>query len=427
MPSPLIRALAERARAAGAGRRHGGRLPRPGRGRPAHALLFFTGDPAQRSEAADVAVVLPELLAAFAGRLRAAIIARAAEAALAPRFRVVVLPEPGGDARGRPGRRAAAHPRLVGLPRAHRTLPRARTRPALPPAGRPEVRIVHTHAPDETGPDRPGQAGSAARSDAGRPQRHRRARLPGHRRRRGADPRLPARRRPVARLAAALEAQEEGAPGRLFDVTLFTADERACSPRCSARARSPPPRPCPAAWWRRCRNRCWPGCGGCASRGRTGARVADYVEVAAIPAGGAPGRRAGGTRDRARHAAGAERHERHAAAGRNRRPDGALAAGRAVACDEFLPAADDARRTWPICRPASAAARSRWRRAATAPAGCWRPARGMSGRCSTATPAARWCWTRWRSATCPPPCWPPSEDFRDSAARLRDIAAAYFA
>ncbi|TBW40029.1 hydrogenase accessory protein [Siculibacillus lacustris] len=92
MTSPWIEAL---------GTRHG--LPTvdattidafltPAQGEAAHALLFFTGDPAQRSETTDVAVVLPELLAAFAGRLRAAVVARDAEAALAPRFRVVIHP-----------------------------------------------------------------------------------------------------------------------------------------------------------------------------------------------------------------------------------------------------------------------------------------------------------------------------------------------
>lgn len=61
-------------------------------GTAAHTLLFFTGDPALRGETADVAVVMPELLGAFAGRLRGAVVARAAEAALASRFRVAVEP-----------------------------------------------------------------------------------------------------------------------------------------------------------------------------------------------------------------------------------------------------------------------------------------------------------------------------------------------
>nr|WP_294506703.1 hypothetical protein [uncultured Rhodopila sp.] len=64
----------------------------PAAAEPAHTLLFFTGDPAQRGESNDVAVVLPELLAAFRGRLRAAVVARAAEDALKARFHVQILP-----------------------------------------------------------------------------------------------------------------------------------------------------------------------------------------------------------------------------------------------------------------------------------------------------------------------------------------------
>lgn len=92
MPTPLIEALTTH---------HG--LPRvdagsvdaflvPAANEPAHAMLFFTGDPKERAEAHDVAVVLPELLAAFAGRLRAAIVTREAEADLKARFHVVVMP-----------------------------------------------------------------------------------------------------------------------------------------------------------------------------------------------------------------------------------------------------------------------------------------------------------------------------------------------
>jgi hydrogenase-1 operon protein HyaE len=64
----------------------------PAEGEAEHCLLFFTGDPAQRAETSDVAVVLPEILAAFQRRLRGAVVSRAAEAALASRFRVVVHP-----------------------------------------------------------------------------------------------------------------------------------------------------------------------------------------------------------------------------------------------------------------------------------------------------------------------------------------------
>lgn len=64
----------------------------PAAGEPRHALLFFTGDPAVRSETADVAVVLPELLAAFRGALRGAVVAQSAEDALKRRFHVAVVP-----------------------------------------------------------------------------------------------------------------------------------------------------------------------------------------------------------------------------------------------------------------------------------------------------------------------------------------------
>jgi hydrogenase-1 operon protein HyaE len=58
----------------------------------AHRIVFFAGDPNQRSETHDVAVILPQLLEAFSGRLRAAIIAASAEDALKERFHVRVFP-----------------------------------------------------------------------------------------------------------------------------------------------------------------------------------------------------------------------------------------------------------------------------------------------------------------------------------------------
>lgn len=64
--------------------------PRPGR--PAHVLLFFAGDEKLRPETLDVAVILPELLATFAGRLEAAIVAPEAVEALKGRFQVYALP-----------------------------------------------------------------------------------------------------------------------------------------------------------------------------------------------------------------------------------------------------------------------------------------------------------------------------------------------
>lgn len=143
MPSPLIRTLAERAGlpVLEAGSVEAFLAPRPGR--TLHTLLFFTGDPAQRSETADVAVVLPELLRVFKGRLRAAIIARAAEPALAPRFRVVVMPSlvmtRGPDP-------VCVLPRIRDWPvyLAEITRGLAPGAAVVPASGRPEVRIVHT-------------------------------------------------------------------------------------------------------------------------------------------------------------------------------------------------------------------------------------------------------------------------------------------
>lgn len=64
----------------------------PAASEPAHAILFFSGDPEQRGDSGDVAVVLPELLATFAGRFRAAVVARDAETTLKARCRVDVFP-----------------------------------------------------------------------------------------------------------------------------------------------------------------------------------------------------------------------------------------------------------------------------------------------------------------------------------------------
>lgn len=55
------------------------------------ALVLFTGDPAQRPEAHDVAVVLHQLLQAHP-MLRGAVVARSSEAELAPRLGVSVFP-----------------------------------------------------------------------------------------------------------------------------------------------------------------------------------------------------------------------------------------------------------------------------------------------------------------------------------------------
>lgn len=56
------------------------------------AVLLSAGDPNRFPEATDVAIVLPELIVAFNGRLRGAVIARDAESALGQRFGVRVQP-----------------------------------------------------------------------------------------------------------------------------------------------------------------------------------------------------------------------------------------------------------------------------------------------------------------------------------------------
>ncbi len=59
---------------------------------PSHGMLFFAGDPAERPESRDLAVILPQLLEAFAGRLRGALVETRAEPVLKDRFCVRVLP-----------------------------------------------------------------------------------------------------------------------------------------------------------------------------------------------------------------------------------------------------------------------------------------------------------------------------------------------
>ena len=61
-------------------------------GAGAIAVLLSAGDPNRFPEAIDVAVVLPELIDAFQGRLRGAVIARASESELGQRFGVRVQP-----------------------------------------------------------------------------------------------------------------------------------------------------------------------------------------------------------------------------------------------------------------------------------------------------------------------------------------------
>ena len=59
---------------------------------PPHGVLFFAGDPTERMETRDLAVILPQLLETFRGRLRGGLVAAKAEAALKDRFHVRVLP-----------------------------------------------------------------------------------------------------------------------------------------------------------------------------------------------------------------------------------------------------------------------------------------------------------------------------------------------
>jgi len=53
---------------------------------PGDVVLLFTENPLQYPESADVAVVLPELMRAFPGRFRAALVARVSERELQKRF-----------------------------------------------------------------------------------------------------------------------------------------------------------------------------------------------------------------------------------------------------------------------------------------------------------------------------------------------------
>jgi hydrogenase-1 operon protein HyaE len=55
-------------------------------------VLFFCNDPVHFPESNDVAVILPELIKAFGGRLQAAVIARSIERELQARFRFTGWP-----------------------------------------------------------------------------------------------------------------------------------------------------------------------------------------------------------------------------------------------------------------------------------------------------------------------------------------------
>ncbi|MDK9696796.1 MAG: hydrogenase accessory protein [Siculibacillus sp.] len=117
----------------------------PAAGEAEHTLLFFTGDPATRGETLDVAVVLPEILATFQHRLRGAVVARAAEIALAGRFRVVVHPSLVVTRRGDP---VAVFPKIRDwseyMARIDAAL--APDAPVLPAESRPRTEFTHTTA-----------------------------------------------------------------------------------------------------------------------------------------------------------------------------------------------------------------------------------------------------------------------------------------
>ena len=91
MPSALVRALHERRGVSLIDAASVDAFLTPAAGEPAHALILFAGE-AGRAESDDVAVVLPELLKAFPGALRGAVVARDAEEALKSRFPVAVAP-----------------------------------------------------------------------------------------------------------------------------------------------------------------------------------------------------------------------------------------------------------------------------------------------------------------------------------------------
>lgn len=92
MPSPLVRALVERhgLEPVDCGSIEDALARHAERGQ--HTLLVFTGDPAERSEANDVAVIVPELLKLFGEALRGCLVVRGEEDKLKSRFGVVVMP-----------------------------------------------------------------------------------------------------------------------------------------------------------------------------------------------------------------------------------------------------------------------------------------------------------------------------------------------
>lgn len=92
MDHPVLNALAARAGLLWVDETNIDAFLAPAAGECANALLFFSGAAAARPETSDVAAVLPEILRAFQGRLRGAIVAPEAEASLKGRFQVFVTP-----------------------------------------------------------------------------------------------------------------------------------------------------------------------------------------------------------------------------------------------------------------------------------------------------------------------------------------------
>ncbi len=88
MPSPLIRSLIERH---GIAHLDGDTIDEFLQSHD-DVVLFFTENPHQFPESNDVAVVLPELLKAFDGRLTAAVVHRDAERALQKRYGFTAWP-----------------------------------------------------------------------------------------------------------------------------------------------------------------------------------------------------------------------------------------------------------------------------------------------------------------------------------------------
>jgi hydrogenase-1 operon protein HyaE len=92
MPSALVRALSERMNLPIVDETSIDAFLAADPAEAEHAIIFFTGDPAQRGETNDVAVVLPEILQTFQGRLRGGVVRRGSEDKLKSRFHVVVMP-----------------------------------------------------------------------------------------------------------------------------------------------------------------------------------------------------------------------------------------------------------------------------------------------------------------------------------------------